>query len=119
MLVGLYPYVAVTFRQALEGLVAAYVADTHQDFTNISNPLQRWRTMFREFERAGFKNIVDRYFSNDKDLADEISSLWKELSYFFCTCWRSFIYIPGGIVDCYGITISSLCRRRQGTIINT
>jgi len=83
MLVGLYPYVAVTFRQALEGLVAAYVADTHQDFTNISNPLQRWRTMFREFERAGFKNIVDRYFSNDKDLADEISSLWKELSYFF------------------------------------
>jgi len=83
MLVGLYPYIAVILRQALEGLVAAYVADAHKDFINISDPLQRWDIVFGEIERTGFKNIVDKYFSNDKDLADEILSLWKKLSYFF------------------------------------
>jgi len=83
MLTGLYPYIAVIFRQALEGLVAAYVADTHKNFTDISDPIQRWDTVFDEIEKTGFKNVVDRYFSNDKELADEISSLWKTLSHLF------------------------------------
>jgi len=83
MLVGLYPYIAIMLRQALEGLIAAYIADTHKNFTNISDPLQRWDTIFGEIEKTGFKNIIDRYFSNDKNLADEILSLWKTLSHFF------------------------------------
>jgi len=83
MLTGLYPYIAVIFRQALEGLVAAYVADAHKNFIDISDPIQRWDIIFDEIEKTGFKNIVDRYFSNDKELADEISSLWKTLSHLF------------------------------------
>ena len=83
LIVGSYPYVAVTFRHALEGLVAAYVADTHEDFTNISDPLSRWDAVFSEFERTGFKNVVDNIFSREKHLANEIWSLWKELSHFF------------------------------------
>jgi len=83
MLTGLYPYIAVIFRQALEGLVAAYVADAHKNFTDISDPIQRWDIIFDEIEKTGFKNIVERYFSNDKELADEISSIWKTFSHLF------------------------------------
>jgi len=83
LLVGLYPHVAVTLRQALEGLIAAYVADTRKEYTEISDPLSRWDAVFHEFEKTGFKNAVDRCFDNAKDLANEILSLWKELSSLF------------------------------------
>ena len=83
LLVGLYPYVAVALRQALEGLVVAYVADTRRDYTEISDPISRWYVVFHEFEKSGFKNAVKRHFGNDNDLAKEILSLWKELSGLF------------------------------------
>ena len=83
LLVGLYPHVAIALRQALESLIVAYVADTRKDYTEINEPLSRWDTAFNEFEKTGFKNIVDKYLGNDKDLASEILSLWKELSSLF------------------------------------
>jgi hypothetical protein len=83
LLVGLYPYIAIAYRQSLESLVAAYVADTHKNYTEISDPLVRLDIVFEELEKTGFKNIVDKYFGDDKDLANEISSLWKELSKLF------------------------------------
>ena len=83
LLVGLYPYIAIAYRQSLESLVAAYVADTHKNYTEISDPLVRLDIVFEELEKTGFKNIVDKIFGVDKDLANEISSLWKELSKLF------------------------------------
>jgi tetratricopeptide (TPR) repeat protein len=83
LLAGLYPYVALAYRQALESLIAAYVADTRKNYTEIGDPLTRLDVAFEELEKTGFKNIVDKYFGDDKDLANEISSLWKELSSLF------------------------------------
>jgi hypothetical protein len=83
LLVGLYPYIAIALRQALESLIAAYVADTHKNYTEISDPLVRLDIAFEELEKTGFKNIVDKYFGDDKDLGNEITSLWKELSSLF------------------------------------
>jgi len=59
------------------------VADAHKGFAEINDPLSRWDTVFYEFEKIGFKNAVDKYFSYDKDLAGEILSVWKELSSLF------------------------------------
>jgi hypothetical protein len=83
LFVGLYPHIAITLRQALESLIVAYVADTRKDYAEISDPLSRWDIAFNEFEKTGFKNIVDKYLGNDKDLANEMLSLWKELSSLF------------------------------------
>jgi hypothetical protein len=83
---GLYPFVAVALRLALESLIAAYVADTHEDFTcfiDEHDKIRRWNNAFDEIEKSGFRNFVNKYLRNDEDLVNEISCLWKDLSGFF------------------------------------
>jgi predicted aspartyl protease len=85
---GLYLQVAFVYRQALESLIAAYVADTHINHIENSDPLTRLNTVFEELQKSRFKEVVDRYFGDDKDLAKEIVSLWRELS-------SSFVHARG------------------------
>jgi tetratricopeptide (TPR) repeat protein len=83
LFLGLYLYVAVAFRQALEGLIAAYVADTRKDLLQLNDPIAKWDIIFNEIRKTGFKNIINKYFRNNEKLANNISSLWEMLSELF------------------------------------
>jgi hypothetical protein len=92
---GLYLQVAFAYRQALESLIAAYVADTNINYIGISDPLTRMNDVFEELRKSKFKKVVDKYFGDDKALANEIISLWTKLSGLFVHAKGPLYIFPG------------------------